>query len=298
MPSHSQVGTSASEYLDIGAGGTRIATGAGDDTLVFYAGLLSKSRDYSTIDHVIDFDGAGAVGGDTLEFRGFSDGSQLVFDHYGSDRVWDAVAGKFALVENKHLQYYYVSDKVDPSKSGYVLVQTTGTARLTSNDYHFASSPKHEVLVDFEDISYSGYYVVPDGYKGFDWHVPSMGLWASTFPAGRGGYSLTSSEVAFNSNSGFPIDINRHDGSTFEFKSVDIAAAWNWEEKVTISGWLNGVKVGSQSVTIDDHHVLHFTADWGAIDDLRFDYVSGIHDPTYYDGHGNHLVLDNFLFAV
>jgi Ca2+-binding RTX toxin-like protein len=108
-----------------GEGADRMQGGTGNDTFVFSVGDLKKEAPGKSIDHIIDFHGAGTSGvgeQDFLSFRGYGAGS-LVFSHYGSG--------------DQHLQYYKVIDG-NGVHQGDVLVQMAdGTNKLGAGDYGF-----------------------------------------------------------------------------------------------------------------------------------------------------------------
>ena len=69
---------------------------------------------------------------------------------------------------------------------------------------------------------------------------------------------------------------------------------------IALSGLRNGVIVRSQLVTLSDTAVSHVdTSAWGAIDELRVDFVSGTPDSAQQGvGFGNNILLDNLSFTT
>lgn len=117
-------GQRGSDELIGGAGADRLEGGAGDDSFTFLRHHFSN--DVASMDHIVDFRGAGTSGTgeqDVLRFQGFAPGTTIEFDHYGY---------------NQATQYYRIFDPNNPDDVMMVLVQMSGTNnQLTADDYVF-----------------------------------------------------------------------------------------------------------------------------------------------------------------
>lgn len=290
-------GTTGDDELVSLVGPERIHGGGGNDRFVFTAGTLGSSMNYDQIDHIIDFRGAGTSGAgeqDVLVLKGFTDSAYAVFDHFGADRVWDSGLGAWKLVENRKLQYYHIIDSDNPINSGYILVQTATDDILTNDDIVFENTAGINVVVDFEDLSPPDTYGGPveEGYQGFNWNVPThlsgddaFALDGAGYPL-PSGYTVNGTKLLYTPYGSDPLSITRTDGSDFVFEGFDILSAWDDSEVVDIKGYLDGVLIGSTSLTVSDSTISHVAVSWGLIDQLTI------------EGDKDHLVMDNFHFQV
>ena len=279
-------GLGGNDVLRGGGGSDRVSGGSGDDNFVFFAGDLMNAR--GGADHIIDFHSLAGSGSehDIISLFGFGPGTTLTFDRYAGG--------------GGSLQYYRVDDPGNPADSGYILVQmANGTAKLTAGDYSFG----HKLNVDFEDIAGQN-GPLADGYHGFNWRVAAdaggLGSVYTDVQTATGGGSVDATQTASGPFGQFPIDIVRSDGGLFQFDGGDLISSWDSVEVIALSGLRNGVVVRSQLVTLSDTAVSHVdTSAWGAIDELRVDFVSGTPDSAQQGvGFGNNILLDNLSFTT
>lgn len=126
------LGNAGDDRISGGAGADRAAGGAGDDRFAFDAGHLARGLGGAgAVDTVLDFEGAGAAGGDLLVLSGWGPNASLVFlREVGGD---------------PSRQLYAVMTEPNATTPGgnptyELLVQTmpgASPARLTSADYAF-----------------------------------------------------------------------------------------------------------------------------------------------------------------
>uniref|UniRef100_B0T7R1 Hemolysin-type calcium-binding region n=1 Tax=Caulobacter sp. (strain K31) TaxID=366602 RepID=B0T7R1_CAUSK len=281
-------GDAGADVVRGGAGVDIVSGGAGNDTFVFHAGDVSSTS--LLPDMVLDFRGAGNTTGaeqDVLELHGFSAGSTL--DFVGN--VGDATH-----------QLYKINDAVDSSASGYVLINTDSAAHLNANDVKFVAKPTEAVIIDFEDIDASIDPSIAAGYHGFNFSAGGSQLVAIDVDQFQNSGYHTAIDGVTGASNPFAVDpvvVTRSDGSDFVFNSVNIAAASDASQVVTLEGYSDGVKVGSITTTITYGHALEVDANWGLIDTLVIDRISttGDYSPTDQT-NGSQFVLDNFSFVV
>ena len=145
------------------------------------------------------------------------------------------------------------------------------------------------LLVDFEDLS--NYAWVSDGYHGFNWRQPDgttlTSIDGDTY-AIASGYNVATADsgsMAAYSWQG-PITITRTDGGDFFFDKVSLTSAWEASQSLTVSGWNDGVLVGTVTLNITDTAETLLDVDWGAIDTLIF------------DNNGSNVVYDDFTYSL
>ena len=141
------------------------------------------------------------------------------------------------------------------------------------------------VNVDFEDRS-STWSAVNGSYHGFEWLSGNNHLNTVDGDTWGGGYNTAGTNIAYTPYSKKPVKVTRDDDSDFEFLGVELTAAWDSSVTATLTGYNNGVVVGTVSGNIYQSKVTEFDVNWGLIDELQI--TSG----------GEHLVLDNFEFMV
>ena len=281
-------GDAGNDIVRGGAGVDIVSGGAGNDTFVFHAGDVTSSS--LLPDMILDFHGAGNTTGaeqDVLELHGFSAGSSLDF---------------VGTVGGATHQLYKINDAANPSASGYVLINTDSAAHLDANDVTFVAKPTVAATVDFEDIDATIDPTIGSNYHGFKFSADGNDLFAVNVDQFQdSGYhtAIQGQTGATNPFAADPVVVTRADGSDFIFNSVDIAAASDASQVVTLKGYNDGVEVGSITTTITYGHALEVDSNWGLIDTLVIDRVSTTGDYSPSDETtGSNFVLDNFSFVV
>lgn len=125
-------GNGGDDTITGGAGADRMAGGGGEDKFVFLAGDFGRARfGAGAVDTILDFGGAGARGGDFLEFRGLGDGARLDFVR--------EVGGGGGSRQLYAVTYDTNGDAPGGVQSFELQVDMAGgsTARLTAADYGF-----------------------------------------------------------------------------------------------------------------------------------------------------------------
>nr|WP_281400154.1 VCBS domain-containing protein [Microvirga zambiensis] len=212
--------------------------------------------------------------------------------HLAADGAWS-----FTL-NNAAAQPLTASDHILQTMTAHSADGTATAVNVTVNGVDEVQAAN--LIVNFEDRpDYDS--PIPDGYNGFNWHAANYNLYETdgkqNYPSS--GYAKLDPDgnVAFTPFAADPVEITRTNGSDFVFDKVDMMAAWATSMIVKVTGYNNGVVVGSQSVVIDNKNATTFDPSWGSIDQLEFDVtqVSGTYNGN---GSGNHLALDNFYFIV
>lgn len=160
-------------------------------------------------------------------------------------------------------------------------------------------------VLTFDDLGYelppitSRYNVlggIPNGYGGFNWDNfdfidGSSGLYSYTgYDNGR----VSGDYVSFN-DFGNPAVVS---GSTFDFNSAYLTAAWNNGLSVTVEGLKDGAILYSKTVVVDTTNPTLVNFDYFGVDELSFTSFGGV-EPNYLisEGGGTQFALDNFTFT-
>jgi hypothetical protein len=157
-------------------------------------------------------------------------------------------------------------------------------------------------VLTFEDLypGQAAYGTLSSSYGGFTWGGPWGTYWITEDYYPDSGYHNTI-VVAPNSRVGIltPLayDISMSDGA-FRLNSMNIGAAWNDDQYVTVAGYLNGNLVGS------DYFMAPVTGmtksfGWGWIDSVEVtpDVNTGTHHDGYNGGYGSHIGLDQIDYT-
>jgi hypothetical protein len=259
-------GTQYDDTLEGDAEPSRFLGGAGNDSFVLKAGELLPIGGTGLVDQILDFHGAGSSGGgeqDVLTLSGFGAGSTLVFDHYGSDRVFDAALDRYVLVENQRQQYYRVTDGADATKSGILLVQMAdGTNRLTADDYAFNTPGTDTPGTDTPGTNAPG--------TGIVFMTGSANPWGMASYDGR--MDLAFGAGAWTKQQGFDADLlstaNRTvyiDGSADQSSAFDsFVAAHRAEMEHYVAGgghlFLNAARLSEEDLDLGFGATLHLDA--------------------------------------
>jgi hypothetical protein len=172
-------------------------------------------------------------------------------------------------------------------------------------------------IIDFEDVATPstssvtglGYGAVSNGYRGFNWSTGWGG--SAEVPAGSAfvyhnigslasGYQTA---IASGTRAMFlPTDAPSHEltitrGETWNFGSMDFAAAWNTNLSVEITGLLAGNVLYTYSTTIaTPGQLASLELNFYGIDTLFIRSSGGT--TAYSGGAGAHLIIDNLAYSV
>lgn len=144
-------------------------------------------------------------------------------------------------------------------------------------------------VVTFDDIANGA---VANGYNGLNWdNVYTLN--AVNYNPQNSGYfnGLVSGEsVAYNAWG----DVGLVSGGTFDFNGAFLTAAWNNGLNITVTGFLAGLELYSQTVVVDTTSPTWFNFNFTGIDSLSFNSFGGV--DAGLGGGGNHFAMDNFTF--
>jgi hypothetical protein len=278
------IGGNGNDRFDGGAGGDSMSGGLGDD--MFFISLDNRPGvgAHDTID--------GGLGGDLLVIAA------------GAYQMTNAVIAEFTRLN------IFLTENAGNSAA----VFTSEILHLTMSAVEFAKIRLDGVLGDissyaagpitFQDLNSGD--LLDYNYHGFDWlagGVPAMiafdtavsGYTGSGYDKGAG---TPGHVVAINQYEYEPIQIMRDDGGTFTFLQVLASSAWNSSQTLVFEGYLKGVLVGQQTVTVTDTGPTKIQANWGLIDDLEIRTIgTPTADPVAAAAGniGNNLVFDNFF---
>jgi|GEM_PF-445394 len=137
---------------------------------------------------------------------------------------------------------------------------------------------------------------IPNGYGGFNWDNFYY-IDGSSSIATLTGYNngrVSGDNVSFN-DFGNPAVVS---GSTFDFNSAYLTAAWNNGLSVTVEGLKDGAILYSKTVVVDTTNPTLVNFDYFGVDELSFTSFGGV-EPNYLisEGGGTQFALDNFTFT-
>ncbi len=156
------------------------------------------------------------------------------------------------------------------------------------------------LVVTFDDLPATSEFdgnPIPNGYGGLNWDN-FFYLTTPTFATNPSGYqfgTVSSPNVAYN-GFGEPATVSNVSlvGSTFNFNSTYLTAAFNNGLNILVEGFLGGTTKYSTTVTVDTTSPTLFNFDFLGIDSLRFTSFGGV--DVGYGGFGTQFVLDNFTY--
>jgi hypothetical protein len=167
------------------------------------------------------------------------------------------------------------------------------------------SVPASATVLTFEDLDpgYAAYGFVPAGYAGFAWGGDYGAYWITEDYHPVSGYHNVATMAPNSRMAIFTPGQSAMSMSddAFTLNSLDIGAAWNDDQYVTVAGYLNGSLVDS------DYFVAPVTGmtksfDWGWVDTawITPDLDTGVPHPGFeYGGAGCHFVaVDNIDYTA
>ena len=130
--------------------------------------------------------------------------------------------------------------------------------------------------LDFESLGTpSVSQPIPDGYGDLNWDNFSV-VTGSRFPQFPGnGYTNGASSGIYVGFNGFAEPASFSSGSTFDFISASLTAAFNDGLELDISGYLNGNQIYTRTVTLTTAMYATILFNWSGIDMVRFNSHGG-----------------------
>ena len=140
-------------------------------------------------------------------------------------------------------------------------------------------------------------------YNGFNWvNFDAKNLIAhqadNVGALAQGGYTnmATSGNTIIYNSSSQNAAITKTGGGVFDFTSANMGAAWNDGLQVTVTGWLNGSKLDTKTITLNTSNPTLVSFNFSGIDKLTFSSFGGtLH--AGYTGSGNHFTMDDMTFS-
>lgn len=127
---------------------------------------------------------------------------------------------------------------------------------------------------------------VIDGRKAFHDDAPNSG-YITGITSGR--------QVVFDGG-GKSMGFLAEGAGTFDFKSVQMTAAWSQDLTVKITGYLDGVEKYSTKIHITDDAPTLVKLNWKGVDEVEMSPSKGVADPDQ-PHTGNHFVMDDLVIA-
>jgi hypothetical protein len=165
------------------------------------------------------------------------------------------------------------------------------------------SVPASATVITFEDLDpgYAAADRLPDGYAGFTWGGPADNWWMTEDFAPNSGYQNTITMVPGSRVGTYTADaaMMSMSHSPFRLNSLNIGAAWNDDQFVTVAGYLNGNLVDSDYFMAPVAGMSR-SFNWGWIDSVEItpDWNTGTHHSGYDTGAGHHVALDQIDYAA
>lgn len=143
----------------------------------------------------------------------------------------------------------------------------------------------HATLLTFDELS--SYSPIPNGYGGLNW--ANMYVLDKDYHPGSGyaNGTVSGNNVAFNAYG----EMASTSGSTFDFNSAYLTAAWNNGLSITIAGYLDGVEKYQQTVVVDTTSPTLFVFNYYGVDQVTFYSFGGTN--AGLGGEGEHFAMDN-----
>jgi hypothetical protein len=145
-------------------------------------------------------------------------------------------------------------------------------------------------VLDFEDhniMSYqgNGFYIIPNGYHGFNWTAAWAVNWAAAGLSGTGyQYGTIGNMSAFNNFTDYQYMRMKSTSGTFDFTGAYLTSAWDSVQYPIIQGWLNSELKYTSIVTI------YNAANW-----YSFNFT-GIDELVFISNGGGQVVIDNLTY--
>jgi len=138
---------------------------------------------------------------------------------------------------------------------------------------------------------------IPDGYGELHWSDSFYVMDTSMYlqdngPSGYSNCVVSGTQVAFNA---YGDSVWVDDGSTFDFTSVWLGAAWNDDLNITVEGYLGDVLLYSTTVVAQYAEPQEYYFYYAGIDRISFYSWGGTdHDPSDFVW-GDHFVMDDMV---
>jgi len=145
--------------------------------------------------------------------------------------------------------------------------------------------------ITFDDLA-GNITPIPAGYQGFNW-VNLYDLNGDSYsgnPSGYGNGVVSHHIVAFNAG-GTPASITKFGGGTFDFGSAYLTGAWNDGLSISVTGFLLGNPIYTQTVTVNTSGPQNFVFNFLGIDAVGLVSSGGVNHG--YNGQGPHFVMDS-----
>jgi hypothetical protein len=140
----------------------------------------------------------------------------------------------------------------------------------------------------FDDIASNSQGIIPNGYGGLQWNQMGYVDGATSFAdSGYENGTVSGSYVAFNNNA----LVATVYGTTFDFNSAYLTAAWNNGLNITVTGMLGATSLYTQTVTVDTTAPTFFAFNYLGIDQLIFSSSGGTNAGLGFPG--THFAMDD-----
>lgn len=151
-------------------------------------------------------------------------------------------------------------------------------------------------MLSFDDITSDAtfYYLIPNGYGGFNWdnfYIISENN-PSIIGSGHDNGCVSPHYTAFNGYS-TPAIVS---DDLFDFDGAYLTAAWNNGLNIDVQGFLAGNQIYSSTVVVGPFSPTWFDFNYAGIDQLRFNSHGGTN--AGFGWSGEDFVMDNFTYSV
>jgi len=146
--------------------------------------------------------------------------------------------------------------------------------------------------LDFESVGTPGAQVeIPDGYGDLNWNNFYVLNGVEQYPEYPGnGYGTGASSGVYVGFNGFADPASIVSGSTFDFISASLTAAFNEGLMLDVAGYRDGVQLYFKTVTLSTALYANLLFNWSGIDQLTFKSYGGT---PVFGKNGRQFALDD-----
>ncbi|ADM08395.1 beta-lactamase, putative [Parvularcula bermudensis HTCC2503] len=271
------LGLGGDDVYQAGSGIDIALAGAGSDQLIGGAGLSIFG---------------GGAGADLFTLAAGAGGTMNILDFEQGIDLIDL--SEYGIKELAEIDVSYSDNGASVFVGDAVINLRNFFGDLTEEDFKFDVD-----TIDFEDITPADRYApIPTGYNGFTWFnlaVIDVAAQDAQFPLN--GYEANSGTNAMFNEFGGSASISR--SANFDFDSFYASAAWNEGLQLEVSGYDDGVFIGSQTFTLSYDVSNFYELDdtiFDSVDQVEFSTFGGVDDPND-DGTGTQFSMDDLVIG-
>ncbi|MDB5433588.1 MAG: Ca2+-binding protein toxin [Caulobacter sp.] len=303
----SMSGGDGADTLIGGAGHDWYQGGAGADTFVLdgigsteTAGAVStKSLNSVSSDAITDFiSGQDHIQVNLSEFAGVNAGV-LQGQYFTVGTVATADHAQF-IFDAAHKALLFDADGTGSGKAVKIADINAGATVAAGDILVHQNAPAEGNVITFDDMGNDAGSDAMLSVHGFSftsdlWTGEISALLANYYYGPNQGYTLLSGGVGgvgYAYAEGAPLNIQRADGADFVFQGLDVTSPWYAKEDMTMTGYLDGQVVFTQTVHATPDAISHFTGAY-TVDDIKIAMTIVDSSTGERQGGGGFIAFDN-----